>query len=75
MIHRVNISPIAWAFPVFFYFTPFQQQLLHKAFCDNLKLSYGLSHWSDHFFFSLTDEYTLLDRLYIYTGGVLRWRL
>ena len=51
---------------VFFYFTPFQQQLLHKSFCYHLKLSYGLSAWSDHFFFSLTGEYTLLDRLYIY---------
>ena len=55
-----------WAFPVFFYFSPFQHQLLHKAFCYNLKLSYGLSHWSDYFFFSVTGEYTLLDRLYIY---------
>lgn len=55
-----------WAFPVFFYFTPVQQQLLHKSFCYHLKLSYGLSAWSDHFFFCLTGEYTLLDRLYIY---------
>jgi hypothetical protein len=55
-----------WAFPVFFYLTTFQQQLLHKAFCYNLKLCYGFSNWSDHFFFSLSGEYTLLDRLYNY---------
>jgi hypothetical protein len=55
-----------WTFPVFFYFTTSQQKTLHRVFCYNLKLAYGFANWSDHFFFSITGEYTLLDRLFRY---------
>ena len=35
----------------FFYLTTSQQEILNKSFSYNLKLSYGLANWSDHFFF------------------------
>jgi hypothetical protein len=55
-----------WTFPLFFYFTTSQQETLHRVFCYYLKLAYGFANWSDHFFFSITGEYTLLDRLFRY---------
>ena len=40
-----------WTFPIFFYLTTSQQEIINKSFSYNLKLSYGLANWSDHFFF------------------------
>lgn len=55
-----------WTFPIFFYLTQNQQEVIVKSFSYHLKLAYGLENWPTHLFFALTGEYTLLDRLFIY---------
>jgi hypothetical protein len=64
IFHSFIFPFFVWTFPVFFYFTTSQQETFHRVFCYNLKLAYGFANWSDHFFFSITGEYTLLDRLF-----------